>query len=104
MRISDWSSDVCSSDLTPSIETCEVLQGFPAGWTQAANGVNSRLRWRLVGNAVSVPVAEWVARRIVEPGSSFVGGEARFHPGRSEERRVGKGGVSMCRYGWLPLH
>ncbi|WP_448627692.1 DNA cytosine methyltransferase [Geodermatophilus sp. URMC 64] len=41
----------------PSIEAAEVLQGFPAGWTSAAP---ARDRWKLVGNAVSVPVATWI--------------------------------------------
>jgi DNA (cytosine-5)-methyltransferase 1 len=54
--------------LVPSIEDAEKLQGFSPGWTQAArlepNG--ERSRWRLVGNAVSVPVAEWLADRLCQ--------------------------------------
>jgi DNA (cytosine-5)-methyltransferase 1 len=55
--------------LMPSLEACERLQGFPPGWTVAAadNG-EKNARWRLVGNAVSVPVAQWVAGRIKTPG------------------------------------
>lgn len=52
--------------LKPDIETCEQLQGFPPGWTESAVG-NRNPRWRLIGNAVSVPVAEWVARNINKP-------------------------------------
>jgi DNA (cytosine-5)-methyltransferase 1 len=50
----------------PSIEDAERLQGFPPGWTEAqANEILSvGQRWRLVGNAVSVPVAEWIGKRI----------------------------------------
>lgn len=55
--------------LMPSLSACERLQGFPAGWTDSArNGERKDPRWRLVGNAVSVPVAQWVAERINTPG------------------------------------
>ena len=55
--------------LMPSLRACERLQGFPSGWTDpAANGEKKDPRWRLVGNAVSVPVALWVAERINAPG------------------------------------
>jgi DNA (cytosine-5)-methyltransferase 1 len=56
--------------LMPSLVACERLQGFTPGWTDVA--VNPDLkkdpRWRLLGNAVSVPVAHWVAERIQLPG------------------------------------
>ena len=53
----------------PSIEDGERLQGFDAGWTQPAEAVGKRsMRWSLVGSAVSVPVAEWLGRRLVTPG------------------------------------
>ena len=55
--------------LIPSLRSCEELQGFPAGWTEAAGQCGGRNpEWRLIGNAVSVPVAEWIARRIKAPG------------------------------------
>lgn len=54
--------------LMPSPTAIESLQGFPPGWTEPAEGVEKRSRWRLVGNAVSVPVAEWLADRIRNPG------------------------------------
>jgi DNA (cytosine-5)-methyltransferase 1 len=47
----------------PTIESAEVLQGFPAGWTSAAP---ARDRWKLVGNAVSVPVARWIGEGLLE--------------------------------------
>lgn len=43
---------------TPSIESLETLQGFRPGWTKAAP---ARDRWKLVGNAVAVPVVKWIA-------------------------------------------
>lgn len=42
---------------------CERLQGFPDGWTA---GQSDTTRYRQLGNAVAVPVAEWVGKRIVE--------------------------------------
>jgi DNA (cytosine-5)-methyltransferase 1 len=55
--------------LMPSLAACERLQGFDSGWTAAADGhAPKRPEWRLVGNAVSVPVAQWVAQRIRAPG------------------------------------
>src|SRR5439155_18833135 len=34
----------------------------------AARGAPSRFRWRLIGNAVNVRVAEWIGRRLARPG------------------------------------
>jgi len=55
--------------VTPSIEDAERLQGFPARWTVPAEEVARRgIRWKLVGNAVSVPVAKWLGYRLAHPG------------------------------------
>jgi len=48
--------------LTPT--ECERLQGFPDGWT-AVNEQKDTARYRQLGNAVSVPVAEWIGRHIL---------------------------------------
>lgn len=42
---------------------CERLQGFSDNWTA---GFSDSARYRMLGNAVSVPVAEWIARRIMQ--------------------------------------
>ena len=57
---------------TPDVRDAERLQGFPADWTRAAyrEGRHLGARWKLVGNAVSVPVAEWVGRRL-RTGSDY---------------------------------
>jgi len=53
----------------PVIADGERLQGFPAGWTAAAARSGERdHRWKLVGNAVPVPVARWLGRRLADPG------------------------------------
>lgn len=49
--------------LTP--RECERLQGFPDDWT-AVDGMKNGPRYRMMGNAVTVNVAEWIGRRIVE--------------------------------------
>ena len=41
---------------------CERLQGFPDHWTDGQSGA---ARYRQLGNAVAVPVVEWIARRMV---------------------------------------
>lgn len=47
--------------LTPT--ECERLQGFPDGWS---DGFADSTRYKMLGNAVAVPVAEWIGRRIME--------------------------------------
>lgn len=55
----------------PTIEDAEALQGFDRGWTEPAIGKgrdrNGRMRWYLVGNAVSVPVSQWIGARLTKP-------------------------------------
>lgn len=47
--------------LTPT--ECERLQGFPDGWT---DGQADTQRYKQLGNAVAVPVVEWIMKRIME--------------------------------------
>jgi len=47
--------------LTPT--ECERLQGFPDGWTEGQ--VDSH-RYKQMGNAVAVPVVEWIMKRITK--------------------------------------
>jgi DNA (cytosine-5)-methyltransferase 1 len=52
---------------TPQLPDAERLQGFPANWTAPADLLDARGRtdrWKLVGNAVSVPVARWIGERL----------------------------------------
>ena len=55
--------------VTPPIEAAERLQGFRPKWSSALRGKDARYRWRLVGNAVSVPVAKWIGQRLDAPGT-----------------------------------
>src|SRR3546814_11802643 len=102
MRISDWSSDVCSSDLI-----VEKFHGFPRGPAErdppfAMDHIiaNVAYYW-LTGSMVT---ATWMYRAAAETnGLALQPGEFITPPtGRSEERRVGKEGVSRCRSRWSP--
>lgn len=50
--------------LMPSVEACERLQGFPPTWTQADYQDRRSPRWKMLGNAMPVPIAEWVAKSL----------------------------------------
>lgn len=53
--------------VTPNIRDAERLQGFAPGWTESAlTKAKAGFRWKLVGNAVSVPVAGWIGERLRE--------------------------------------
>ena len=54
----------------PTIGDAERMQGFARGWTKAVIGPRAEgNRWKLVGNAVTVGVAEWLGKRLVKPGT-----------------------------------
>ncbi len=53
---------------TPDIRDAERLQGFDADWTEVAcQEHKASIRWRLVGNAVSVNTAEWIGKKLRNP-------------------------------------
>src|SRR3546814_12587761 len=102
MRISDWSSDVCSSDL---IAASTVVISIAAGR-------------RIEGLAAHLPQGTAIVRAMpntpasVGRGITGAVGNAYVTAGqrdvcdrlRSEERRVGKECVSPCRSRWSPDH
>src|SRR3546814_1062000 len=94
MRISDWSSDVCSSDLAGEVAPLHVAHGVAAGLTgdQARRGEVAQRS----GHVVELHVVELH----VLPGREVAPAPAV----RSEERRVGKECVSTCRSRWSPYH
>src|SRR3546814_19905443 len=90
MRISDWSSDVCSSDLLVH----HALQ---------------RVRRRGIDHHARPVGRVDVTMLLPVEGIRFIECDAMAMPGtllqyRSEERRVGKGCVSTCRSRWSPSH
>src|SRR3546814_13516781 len=92
MRISDWSSDVCSSDLaSPSRPRPSV-----SSEAQAAE-LRARARRRLAGAVALVLAAVIVLPMVLDSEPVPVADDI---PIRSEERRVGKECVSTCRSSW----
>src|SRR3546814_7518660 len=97
MRISDWSSDVCSSDL-------DAAGQFPAPpdrplWRQDA-GTRAGLSRSLDGGVPQEPAGRPLGVR----GRARIEQSARRTDARSEERRVGKECVSPCKSRWSPYH
>src|SRR3546814_12313192 len=91
MRISDWSSDVCSSDLSgPLLDRVDLQIALPPaepGWVDLPEGEPSAaVRQRVL----DCRARQWRRQEITN---------ARLGPDeiRSEERRVGQGCVSQCR-------
>jgi DNA (cytosine-5)-methyltransferase 1 len=65
-----WMRHADGRIVQPEIRDAERLQGFDPDWTLPAVDGKKRkagLRWKLVGNAVSVPVARWVGDRLEDP-------------------------------------
>ena len=97
----------------PDIRDAERLQGLPADWTYTSPDDRSRRqRWKLVGNAVSVPVAAWLGARLRSPGESIVSGGAavsRDGPWPTAAWNVGGGivGATVSQWPqgriWTPL-
>lgn len=77
--------------IKPGIRDVERLQGFDADWTLPAESVARRsARWGLVGSAVSVPVAEWIGRRLANPGHHDVARDGGF-PSIGKAPRAARG-------------
>jgi DNA (cytosine-5)-methyltransferase 1 len=69
--------------IKPEIRDAERLQGFPVDWTKPAEEVGrASWRWSLVGNAVTVPVAEWLGARLACPGTYDKERDRPLPPGR----------------------
>src|SRR3546814_12229433 len=102
MRISDWSSDVCSSDLE--------------GWLESRNSTHV---CRLGGTHRSVTLSQHYGNLTLLRMGYDSCAVTKLQPfllqffhrvchvnvlSRSEERRVGKECVSTCRSRWSPYH
>src|SRR3546814_14738759 len=93
MRISDWSSDVCSSDLQPD-------RNVVAGSGEFRPTEDVTISVRVITREGSRKVAE-AALQIAQQRRKRL---TVIHKDRSEERRVGKERVSTCRSRWSPYH
>src|SRR3546814_16671162 len=104
MRISDWSPDVCSSDLLD--HNAVYINSFFDPQFATLPLIARQFGW-----APSEPTV------ILAPRGEFSQGALAIKPmkkqafmaasrvtGRSDERRVGKECVSQCRFGWSPYY
>src|SRR3546814_14048337 len=115
MRISDWSSDVCSSDLEEITGTYVVV----AIWDQRRLIVPLQYfiekpfqNWTRHSSQILGTAMLWTDYRLpVEPIRAEVSRLCKQDKAwdgrvgivqRSEERRVGKACVCTCRSGWWP--
>src|SRR3546814_11108755 len=104
MRISDWSSDVCSSDLSDQqLCTPGVVQKMSI--TIGSVSIEDPVILAPMSGVTDLPFRRLVKRSgaglVV---SEMIASEAMVRASRSEERRVGKACVSTCRSGWSPCH
>src|SRR3546814_2363009 len=90
MRISDWSSDVCSSDLAAA--QLLSMTTSPPGLLIAAPASGSGK------TTVTLALLRHLRNRGLAVASVKVG------PDRSAERRVGTACVRTCRSRWSPYH
>src|SRR3546814_14541054 len=93
MRISDWSSDVCSSDLLHAEH--RVGQQLDNGTLEFQQIFLGHLSFLSNPPSRFIAPARFVSLAIPVPGFPL-----RFPAFRSEERRVGKECVSTCRSRW----
>src|SRR3546814_11229634 len=97
MRISDWSSDVCSSDLLLAVP---VVLGRKTEKEKFAGGLYTTTCEAFIS----------ANGRAIQAATSHALGDVRLpltillRFTRSEERRVGKECVSPCRSRWSPYH
>src|SRR3546814_14844686 len=110
MRISDWSSDVCSSDLPAYLRAPTIFAAFQqAGATVAVVTAKDKLR-RLLGHGLTMKAGAAVCFSAEKANEASVaenginGLLALTGKPRSEERRVGKECVSTCRSRGSPYH
>jgi len=99
--------------VTPDIRDAERLQGFPVEWTATDETTTDRRRdrnrWRLIGNAVSVPVARWLGQRLLT-SESYRQDDTELHGNRWPKAAWGRPGerreahVSMWPVRWDRPH
>src|SRR3546814_14206042 len=101
MRISDWSSDVCSSDLCGPLSRRLGIRGIQVS-------LCGKSTFLTTPSTMGAPLL-YVSKRQHRTSCSWEtpGRRTSRKPSkgvRSEERRVGKECVSTCRSRWSPYH
>src|SRR3546814_11815461 len=109
MRISDWSSDVCSSDLMALLGTVGILalllvvRPLMARLLETPAPADAVEQQMLLAGQPQPMAALTGPTMSSETGDAMEDGSA-IQQERSEERRVGKECVSTCRSRWSPYH
>src|SRR3546814_13519732 len=98
MRISDWSSDVCSSDLTLENPGAEDFWWLNNGVTILAQEASQ------VGKTIKITDPQIINGLQTSTEILTFFGTIDSNDTRSEERSVGKECVSTCRSRWSPYH
>src|SRR3546814_19696750 len=100
MRISDWSSDVCSSDLLMAVRVNK------AGVHRVLIPANLHPFYRATLRTLLSPQKIAIAEIAFDPATGRIDQAALEAAGheRSEERRVGKECVRTCRSRWSTYH
>src|SRR3546814_18414767 len=102
MRISDWSSDVCSSDLATARKTSYANSLLRQGQRQAG-----AFAWYAPYYTYAAALQQALFFNLYVHKSGITPeqvGQIAVNQRRSEERRVGKECVSTCRSWWSPYH
>src|SRR3546814_15533852 len=105
MRISDWSSDVCSSDLFPRRLVYQAVDSRLVTWDEEEYifEYDPSLVTDEEKAAALAKATNWILSRhedvVAEGARAMV-----YKRIRSEERRGGKGWVSTCRSRWSQAH
>src|SRR3546814_14242260 len=98
MRISDWSSDVCSSDLIAEKIAVAQDMGKLSLALRPLVETAGELEAAIASGEIDVPAGSAAEKKMLAQAA------ARPTASRSEERRVGKECVSTCRSRWSPYH
>src|SRR3546814_11383921 len=111
MRISDWSSDVCSSDLGPTRAVLArgaigagLVAGIAAPAIAAAQQHEPLPRLDEVGNHMLTFIGNYLGSHGNLDAEIPAACSSAVLASSSEERRVGKECVSTCSSRWLPYH
>src|SRR3546814_15369624 len=108
MRISDWSSDVCSSDLLQ--DQLQLFVHFEEALAAATPSVGVAAAATTEGESDANQINRYLLKKVdelelsVRSANCLKNDNIIYLGDRSEERRVGKECVSTCRSRWSPSH
>src|SRR3546814_19498088 len=109
MRISDWSSDLCSSDLGLTSRSFQIFTAHQSDTNASADSAKTNNNTASQSNESNVGHNNsLVKNRVIKKSKNALQEDLAPRPDetarRTEERRVGKEGVSTCESLWMPYH